>query len=209
MAADQAHLKNEIDILQPHCAGFHIDVMDNKFVPNITWNATEVNEIVKLVKNRAWLHLMVQNPEQFYDAFILPNDSLISFHIEAEIDVHRFVKIIREKKQQVSIAIRSKTPLEQIFPFLDIVDQVLVMSVEPGFSGQPFLQKSFERFAELIEYRKKIKGNFRIGVDGGVDETNIQTLVKMGVDDYAIASAIFNHQDRLAALQDLQKIAVE
>jgi len=204
MAADPLRLENEIDLLESHCAGFHLDVMDNHFVPNITWGANTINAIAQRGKP-VWVHLMVEQPDLFYHTLFLPIDSLISFHIEAEIDVLGFIKIIREKKHKVSIVITPKTSLSRIFPFLDAIDQVLLMSVEPGFSGQLFLKSSLDRLAELAAYRQKHKNVFRIGMDGGIDVANIKTLAEIGVDDCSIASAIFKHKDRLAALEQLQQ----
>ena len=204
MAADPLCLENEILLLEPYCAGFHLDVMDNHFVPNITWGADTVNAIAKTAK-LVWLHLMIEQPELFYDTLSLPVDSIVSFHIELELDVINFIKTIREKKHRVSIAISPKTPLSRIVPFLHTIDQVLVMSVEPGFSGQPFLKTTFDRIMELVAYRKKHNNIFRIGVDGGIDTTNIKELMEYGVDDYAIASAIFKSQNPVVALKQLEQ----
>ena len=204
MAADPLRLENEIKLLESHCAGFHLDVMDNHFVSNITWGAPTVNAIANMSKS-VWVHLMVEKPDLFYDTLFLPIDALVSFHIESEVDIFNFIKKIKEKKQKASIVINPKTPVERVVPFLNNIDQVLLMSVEPGFSGQPFLQSSFDRLAELVAYRQKHNGTFRIGLDGGIDTTNIKTLVEMGVDDCAIATAIFKHKDRVTALQQLQQ----
>lgn len=206
MAADQLHLEDEIQLLEHHCAGFHLDVMDNCFVQNSALAINTVNEIAKKTK-LVWVHLMVEKPDIFYAKLFLPTGSLVSFHIESEIDVLEFVKIIREKKQRVSVAISPKTPVEAIVPFLNIVDQILVMSVDPGFSGQPFLESSFDKITQLVAHRQKQNNYFRIGVDGGIDVTHIKKLVAMGVDDYAIGSAIFKHKDCVAALHELEYAA--
>lgn len=206
IAADQQKLEHEIKLLESHCAGFHLDVMDNIFVPNSALSIDTVNNIAKLAKP-VWLHLMVEKPDEFYDALFLPIDSIISFHIESEVDVVSFVKIIREKKHKVSIAINPKTDVGRIVPFCNIVDQILIMSVNPGFSGQHFLQNSFEKIATLVEHRQQQKKIFSIGVDGGIDATNIKKLIELGVDDCAIGSGIFKHKDSVAALQKLQQIS--
>jgi ribulose-phosphate 3-epimerase len=186
-----------------------LDVMDNQFVLNTALSIDTVNDIAKMVNKPVWVHLMVKNPDQFYTQFFLPDDSLVSFHIESEIDVDRFVKIIREKKHKPSIAISPKTPLEQIFPFLNIVDQVLLMSVEPGFSGQRFLPESISRLEKLIAYRKKHEYVFKIGLDGGINIDNIKMITQKGVDDCAIGSGIFNCPDHLVALHELQDAIAE
>ncbi|HEX4069094.1 MAG TPA: ribulose-phosphate 3-epimerase [Candidatus Babeliales bacterium] len=206
MAADPKNLHDEIDLLEPYCAGFHLDVMDNKFVPNSALSIETVNDVAQRGKP-VWVHLMVENPDEFYTKLLLPDDSIVSFHIESEIDVARFVKIIREKKQRPSIAIRPKTPLDKIFQFCDIVDQVLVMSVEPGFSGQHFLPNSISRLEELVAYRKKSDVFFSIGIDGGINKDNIKMVAEKGVDDCAIASGIFKQSDHLVALHELEEVA--
>src|SRR5688572_18277791 len=129
MSVNSLNLEDEIKLLEPYCAGFHLDVMDNKFVPNNALSIDTVNKIAKIVSKPVWLHLMVEKPDEFYNEFFLPNDSLISFHVESKIDIERFAKIIREKKHKPSIAISPKTALERIVPFFQIVDQVLLMSV--------------------------------------------------------------------------------
>jgi ribulose-phosphate 3-epimerase len=206
MSVALENLEDEIKLLQPYCAGFHLDVMDNKFVHNSALSIDVVNKIAKIVDKPVWLHLMVERPDQFYGQLFLPNDSLVSFHIESEVDVNQFVKIIREKKHKPSIAISPKTPLERIVPFLQVMDQVLLMSVEPGFSGQPFLSESIFRLEQLTIYRKKSNAFFSIGIDGGICKDNIKTVFEKGVDDCAIASGIFKKPDHLVALHELRDI---
>ncbi len=209
MSVDPANLEDEIKLLEPYCAGFHLDIMDNQFVPNKALSIDAVNNIAKIVSKPVWIHLMVQHPEQFYMQLFLPDDSLVSFHIESEVDVNRFIKTIREKKHKPSIAIRPKTPLDLIFPFLQVVDQVLLMSVEPGFSGQPFLQESLLRLEQLNAYRKKHDNVFKIGLDGGINKNNIKKVFEKGVDDCAVASGIFQQPDHLVALHELREIIAE
>jgi ribulose-phosphate 3-epimerase len=205
MAIAQKDLAKEINLLQPHCAGFHLDVMDNIFVPNLLWNnPDEINEIVKMIKNQVWIHLMIEKPDVFYEQLVLPAGSLVSFHIESKVDVFCFAKTIKEKKHQVSLAMRPKTPVEKVLSFFDIVDQILIMSVEPGASGQTFLESSFEKISALVKYREQHNAHFSIGVDGGVSKNNIKRLAQEGVDDFAIATAIFGEQDHVVALQKLQ-----
>ncbi len=207
MIVPQADLQKEVDALAPYCAGFHLDIMDDIFVPNMFWyDAQQVNKIVKDVQHRVWIHLMVENPLSFYDQLFLPAESLVSFHIESSVDIFGFIKIIKEKNDKASIAIRPKTPICEVIPFLNIIDQILIMSVDPGFSGQPFLEDTFDKISELVRYRQDHAMHFAIGVDGGINKNNIGRLAQLGVDDCAIASGIFNEKDHLLALEDLQKI---
>jgi ribulose-phosphate 3-epimerase len=209
MSVNPSNLEDEIKLLQPYCAGFHLDIMDNQFVHNTALSIDAVNKIAKIVSKPVWVHLMVQHPDQFYTQLFLPDDSRISFHIESEVDVDQFVKIIREKKHKPSIAINPKTALERIVPFLRVVDQVLLMSVEPGFSGQPFLQESISRLEKLIILKKKHGSVFRIGIDGGINKDNIKKVFQAGVDDCAIASGIFKQPDHFVALHELRDIIAQ
>lgn len=203
MAADQQNLEKTIQLLEPHCQGFHLDVMDNIFVPNVTWTADEVNEIAFKIDKLVWVHLMVDNPVAFYRALLLKKGSLVSFHIESGIDIFGAIKTIREKKHRFSLAISPKTPIMRIVPFLNVVDHILLMSVEPGLSGQPFLKESLDRISQLVAYRDKHNFTFGLGVDGGVNKNNINQLGLQGVDDVVVGSGIFDDTDFVGALKKL------
>jgi ribulose-phosphate 3-epimerase len=206
MGADQLNLEKVIDLLQPYCAGFHLDILDNHFAPNISWGAGTVNAIAKKVGKGTWVHLMVERPEEFYETLLLPAGSLVSFHIETNIDVFGFIKRIKEKKHRAGIVINPKTPANRVVPFLNVIDQVLVMSVEPGFSGQPFLPEVVQKIDELAAHRLNGGFHFSIGMDGGIAKTNIAILAQRGVDDFAIAGGIFNTSDSVQALQELHML---
>jgi ribulose-phosphate 3-epimerase len=205
MVVPEQDLKKEIQLLSPHCAGFHIDIMDGIFVPTTFWyDAEQVNEVVKLAQ-RVWIHLMVQNPQAFYHQLELPSGSMVSFHIESNVDSFAFSKIIKEKNQRVSLAIKPKTPIAEIIPFLNVVDHVLIMSVEPGQSGQSFLEDTYKKIDELVAVRNEYQMDFAIGVDGGIGAVNIQCLAQQGINDCAVATGIFGKEDHVAALRELQK----
>ena len=196
MAADQLNLINIVQSLSAYCAGFHCDVVNNNFLGTAT-----INEIAAI--SNVWVHLMIDNPISFYEQLVLQPDSLVSFHIESGIDLFEAAKIVREKKQRLSIAISPKTPVTSIVPFLNIVDQVLLMSVEPGLSGQPFLTNIFKKLDELVACRQNSGGSWRIGIDGGINANNIVQLSAQGVDDCAIGEGIFKHKNLVVALQEL------
>lgn len=228
IAADILNLEKEIKNLQvsPYCAGFHIDVMDNHFVPNLTWGQMFVNAISKVTNRPTWVHLMIDNPSIFVESLDLKEKSIVTFHIETVGDVEKFSILLRNKNLIPSIALSPKTPVEKIFPFIDFVDHFLIMTVEPGFSGQDFLKNSISKIETLFSYcdeyykdkdYKKIGGykkmdykknerQIRIGVDGGVGEENIFELSKMGVDDFAIGSGIFGFEDRIAQIKKLYEL---
>lgn len=207
MGVDQSQLEELLCVLRPHCAGFHLDVMDNIFVPNTTWDADAVNDIVQKAACKVWVHLMVEKPELFYEKLILPVDSIVSFHIESNVIIFNMIKRIREKKHRSSVAISPKTPISKIFSFASIIDQILIMSVEPGFSGQPFLPEVLPKIDDLARYRREGNFSFRLGIDGGVNKTNIGMLAEKGVDDFSISAGIFNEKDPIEALHELASLA--
>jgi ribulose-phosphate 3-epimerase len=207
MIVPAQELEKEIQLLAPYCAGFHIDIMDGIFVSNVFWyDPAQINKVVKLAK-RVWIHLMIQKPDDFYQQLDLPVGSLVSFHLESNIDVFGFAKTIREKKHRVSLAINPKTPISDIVSFLNVIDHALIMSVDPGRAGQSFLENSFEKIAELITYREKHTLHFSMGIDGGVNKNNINRLAKLDVNDCAVATDIFNDEDHMQALLELQRMS--
>lgn len=190
----------------PLCAGYHLDIMDDHFVPNLTWGPMMINAIAHASKKKMWIHLMVENPSSFLDRLSLLPESIFTFHIESKQNTKKLISSIKEKKWLPSIAISPKTQPEQIFKFLDDINQVLVMSVEPGFSGQRFLPESIKKIKILSDYRKKNNLHFVIGVDGGVDKKNIVQLHNAGVNDFAIASAIFKQPNPVETFKELQSL---
>lgn len=167
--------------------------MDNHFVPNITWGHHFTNAIAnKSSLPTMWIHLMVNDPHSLLGRFNLRPSSIISFHLELNIDIFALINDIKLYEWRPSIAIKPKTAIEDVFPFLDVVDHVLVMSVEPGCSGQEFIEDSIIKIQALTTYRNETGRSFTIGLDGGISKDNIEKLVTLGVQDFAIASAIFN-----------------
>lgn len=211
ISADLLNLEKEIKLLEPYCAGFHIDVMDNHFVPNLTWGKMFIDAIGEITKKPLWVHLMIDNPSIFIDSLVLSPGSMLTFHIESVSDVKKISCRIKEKNIIPSIAVSPKTPIEKIFPFLDLVDHILIMTVEPGFSGQCFLKNSINKIETLFSYVniRKLKVNdfrIRIFVDGGVGRENIRELVKIGVSDFAIGSGIFDYENRVEAIKKLYEL---
>lgn len=205
IAANVLNLQNVIDLLEPHCDGFHIDVMDNHLVPNLTWGPLMVNAIANYSKKPLFVHLMVENPESLVKNLKLKPQSIVSFHIESGHNLESLQKYLRQHKLITSLAINPDTKLETITSQLAIIDQILLMSVNPGFSGQSFLESSIERLKWLNNYRKKHGLTFEIAMDGGINEHNIKTLFDNGCTIFGIASAIFAKPDPVQAISDLYK----
>lgn len=207
IAADQQALFEVIGILRHHCAGFHCDVMDNHFVPNLTWGPLMVNAIASVVQKPLWVHLMVERPLSLVTKLDLPEESIVSFHVESTTEVERVISVIKEKKWKASVAISPKTALKEVFPFLSALDQVLVMSVEPGASGQPFIPQSLSRIQSLVLERSLRNLSYRIGVDGAINLATIESAVAAGGQDLAVGSAVFAAENMIAALDTLSEHA--
>ncbi len=204
MLADLLNLETVIKTLEPHCDGFHIDIMDNHFVPNLTWGPDLTNQIAKITTKPLLVHLMIEKPEALITKLKLTQKSVISFHLEATRSPQIVISEIKNVGYVPSVAIKPKTPLEALTPWLDEgIPHVLLMSVEPGFSGQSFVQSSIERLKELVAMRKKNKHEFIICMDGGVSKDIIGLLHKEGAEQFAVSSAVFAKKDPVAALKEL------
>jgi len=200
-------LENDIQLLENHCAGFHCDVMDFHFVPNQTLSPAMVNAIRAAVVNQLWVHLMVEDPVRYIERMNLKHKDIVSIHCEIKGDVAAVLADIKSRGLLASLAINPTTPLEALIPYVSTVDHILLMTVNPGFSGQSFIKNSYERLKTLTSWRKERELSFVIGVDGGINGENIGELVREGAIDIAVASAIFGATDPVHALEDLQKTA--
>ena len=205
MAANVLNLANEIKKLEPYCNGFHVDIMDNHFVPNLTFGIDTTNAIAQATKKQLWVHLMIERPEKMLPLLKLARKSIVSVHYEG---MHnKTIQMIKDHGWLASIALRPATSPDDITNLLPTIDQVLIMSVDPGFGGQIFLDSVVDKIEPLIAYRKKHNLSFTLGMDGGIDSENIEMLAQKGVQDFSIGSAIFKHKDPIAMLKSLQNLA--
>ena len=207
ISADILNLESEIKKFDPLCAGYHIDIMDNNFVPNLTWGSQFANAIAHCTNKKTWVHLMVEKPEILFSKLLLPEGSIVTFHIEHTSNKKNLVKQIKEKNCLPSIAINPKTPVSELFTFLDKdIHQILLMSVEPGFSGQQFIPEVIDKIEPLILFREANNLNFKLSMDGGINEKNIVLISQKGVEQFGIASGIFAQADPVTALNELTKL---
>ncbi len=204
--APQLTLEQTITSMQPQCDGFHLDVMDLHFVPNLALSPIMINELAQHIKKELFVHLMVENPEKILQTLSLPAGTIVSVHRSSTPDIHTLLNLICAQQWLPSIALSPEEPLDDAFSVIDHIKQVLVMSVEPGFSGQEFMPEMLEKVQLLNDYRTRHQKHFRIAMDGGINEKNIKTAINAGVDDIVIASAIFSKDDPLAALKELHAI---
>jgi ribulose-phosphate 3-epimerase len=213
ISSDLLILGQTIKELEPFCSGFHLDVMDYHFVPNLTMGPDFVNAIRKVAKKRLWVHLMVEDPKKYIDRLNLHHGDIVSVHYETVTEpmMQKLVREVHGRKLLFSLAINPTTAVEVVKPYMyeNIIDQVLLMSVQPGFSGQSLLPDSYHRLQELHDLRDEHEVNFSIGMDGGINAENLAKLIKNGVDDFAVASGIFGEGKPLESLKKLMILATE
>lgn len=177
----------------------HIDVMDNKFVPNYQLPIDEVNNLSLYSNKKFDIHLMVENPEIFINKLTCQNIYNITIHVEINKDIHSIIKVVKNKGYNVGLAIKPNTPLKELNNYLNEVDMILVMSVEPGFGGQKFIENTVDRIKQIKEKNK----NLLIEVDGGINNETINK-VKDIVDIAVVGSYITNSNDYQEAINNLK-----
>lgn len=192
LSADFAKLGAEIEMVTEAGADFiHVDVMDGHFVPNLTIGMNVVKSIKPISKIALDVHLMIEKPEKFIREFIKAGSDYLTLHIESTAQLTENLKLIRELGCKAGITLRPKTSIEEIKKYLNLVDLVLVMTVEPGFGGQSFMHDQVEKIKTLKTWREQGLGQYLIEVDGGVDPVTSKICWDAGADILVAGSAIF------------------
>ena len=205
LSADFGNLARDVEeICQSGCDLVHVDVMDGHFVPNLTIGPVVVSSVAKAATKPLDIHLMVENNTFFVDLFAPLQPEYISFHIEEEKHPHRLIQKIRSYGIKPSIVLNPNTIPEELEYILGDLDMVLLMSVNPGFGGQSFIDTVIPKAMKLDEMRKRLNPECLIEVDGGVSDKNIQALKDAGVDVVVAGSYVFKHADRAEAIKSLQ-----
>lgn len=211
ISSNLLNIQATLKLLDNYCDGYHLDIMDDHFVPNLTWGPAFINAIGQATEKPLHVHLMVENPERWLNRLNLTSNDCFIFHIETVKGAYTLLSVIHQlssKKIKIGIALNPKTEISVIANHLDKVDHVLIMSVEPGFSGQAFISNAMNKIAELKKLRSAQNLSFTIALDGGINGNNITSLAQAGVDLVCVASAIFTSHDPVQALKNLyQKTA--
>ena len=196
LSADFGNLERDTKMIDRSEAQWvHIDVMDGVFVPNISFGFPVMKPIRKATDKVLDVHLMIVEPEKYVERFADAGADLVTFHIEATDKVEECIDLIRAKGVKVGVSIKPKTPIEALEPILDKIDLVLVMSVEPGFGGQSFIEGSTEKVAALRQMIDQRGLDVMIEIDGGVSRHNARELYEAGCDALVAGSAVFKAAD--------------
>lgn len=207
LAGDHAHLADSLKEAEttPNVSWLHIDIMDGHFVPNLTFGPKTVQDLRPHSKLFFDVHLMLANPDRHIDAFIKAGADNVTIHAEPHYAHAETLHSIREQGAQCGISINPDTPAEVILPYLDHVDLVLLMTVQPGFGGQAFRDDVLEKISLVNEWRCKHHYPWRLEVDGGVDLETGKQCLEAGADTLVAGTAFFKAADRLDFVQRLQE----
>ena len=182
----------------------HLDVMDGRFVPNISFGCSIASDIVRASGLPCCAHLMIEHPEDAFDAFVRAGVTELLFHVEATRFPFRALQVLKESGIRKGVAVNPVTQVASIVPLLDSLDTVLLMSVEPGFGGQSFLQGTLDKVRALRSAADRSGKGLRIAVDGGVDVTNAAALRDAGADELVAGTAFFEATDPSAFVKGLK-----
>lgn len=194
LSANFAHLGADIaEIERAGVKYVHIDVMDGHFVPNISFGIPIMKSIRPLTDMVFDVHLMISNPASYIEQFAEAGADIINFHYEAVVEPLDVIKRIRETGRRCAITIKPNTPVDKIFPYVELVDMVLVMSVEPGFGGQELMPSALDKIRNLRRFADEHGfTNLDIEIDGGVKLDNVQTVIEAGANVIVAGSAVFS-----------------
>lgn len=207
LSADFMNIEKEIRMLEKAGADWiHCDVMDGHFVPNLTFGPPVIKKLRAITKLPLDVHLMINNPDATVDQYIDAGADWLSFHIEAAKHPKALLKYIKGKGVKAGLVIKPKTPVDAIRELLPDCDYVLIMSVEPGFGGQSYLESADTKALELSRLKMELDLPYLIQIDGGIGLNNIRRVSKLGVEVFVAGSAVFHSEDPIKTIKEMTSI---
>ena len=210
LSADFANLRKDIELVNDSEADwFHLDVMDGVFVPNISFGFPVIQAIQKYAKKPLDVHLMIVQPERYFENFQKAGASLLSIHIEASTHLHRSIQTIKQLGMKAGVALNPHTSISQLEDCIQDIDLVLLMSVNPGFGGQKFIENTFCKTSALKELIIRKNAETLIEIDGGVDLNNYSKLIVSGADVLVAGNTVFSSNDPQKTITQLKNFSLD
>lgn len=207
LSADFANLQRDIEMINNSEADwFHIDIMDGVFVPNISFGMPVLEAITRHAKKTIDVHLMIVNPDQYIKTFAQLGATNLTVHIEACTHLHRTLQAIRAEGMKAGIAVNPHTNVSLLEDVINDVDVVCLMSVNPGFGGQSFIERTYDKVKQLKEIITRNGASTLIEIDGGVSDKNAKQLVEAGADVLVAGNYVFRAEDPVATIASLKKL---
>ncbi|MEN9741934.1 MAG: hypothetical protein RIR66_890 [Actinomycetota bacterium] len=207
LSADFGHLVDECEDVAPNADWLHVDIMDNHFVPNLTFGLPVVNALVGKVSTPIDCHLMISDADRFAPGYAEAGAKSVTFHVEAAKNPIQVASDIRKAGARAGMAVKPGTKLEDYEDLFAHLDMVLIMTVEPGFGGQSFMSDQLPKVKRAREVIKNLDLDIWLQVDGGVSPSTIEACAEAGADTFVAGSAVYNTADRKAAIDNLRNLA--
>ena len=207
IAGNLLNIDSDITSLEPDSAGFHIDIMDYSFVPNLSWGPIFVNAIRSATRKKLELHMMVDYPEKYIDSVKLENNDIFTIHVESKssLTITQLLNTINRNNWVPSLALSPHTPLEALFAIGAHFRRILLVSVSPGFSGQKFLPHMKQKLKALNQFRMSHGLDFTIAIDGGITPDLSKELIDLGANELIVGNALFKDKDPVRTLSKFLK----